>query len=130
MAHDAAFAQLERQPRVAPAFLDGAMKAASYIGTLQETSQRPVGDDTDPELRKLASVTIETLLTEEFPDIRPPANVAERSALQARLRALVLHLRGNTTSAVAGMPLAEAELADVLKAMGEEPEAKKLFCRD
>jgi len=128
MAHDAAFAPLERQPRVAPPFLDGAMKAASYIGTLRDTAQRPVSDDTDPELRKLAGVKVETFMTEEFPDIRPPANVAERSALRARLRTLVLHLQGDTTTAK--LPLAAAEIADVLKAMGDGPEAKRLFCRD
>src|SRR5262249_13094174 len=128
MAHDAAFAPLERQPRVAPPFLDGAMKAASYIGTLRDTAQRPVSDDTDPELRKLAGVKVETFMTEEFPDIRPPANVAERSALRARLRTLVLHLQGDTTTAK--LPLAAAEIADVLKATGDGPEAKRLFCRD
>jgi len=130
MAHDVAFAPLERQPRVAPPFLDGAMKAASYIGTLHETSQRPVSDDTDPDQRKLAGVKVETFLTEEFPDIRQPANVAERSALQARHRTLVLHLMGDTTTAAAKLPLAAAEIADVLKAMGNGPEAKRLFCRD
>jgi hypothetical protein len=69
-------------------------------------------------------------MTEEFPDIRQPANVAERRALQARFRTLVLHLKGQTTSAVAGMPLAATDLSDLLKAVGEEPEAKRLFCRD
>jgi hypothetical protein len=130
MAHDAAFAPLERQPRAAPTFLDGAMKAASYMDSLGEAVRRPVSDDTDPEQRKLASVKVEMLLTEEFQDIPQPANVAERSALQARWRTLVLHLRGNTTAVGPGMPLAEAELADLAKAMGEGPEAKKLFCRN
>jgi hypothetical protein len=124
---DPAFARLRTGEHAAPAFLDDAAKVASYLVTMNEALFRPVPDERDPESRKLAAVPLETIMTEQFPDIRVPTTVAEVEALARRFRTLASRLKGE---AAVGIPLTAQEFAAFARATSDDPEAKRLFCQD
>jgi hypothetical protein len=123
---DPAFAPLRNQPRIAPKYLDEAAKVASYYQALAEAF-RAIADERDPERRKLAGVPVETVLTEQFADLRKPATLAERIALEQRFETLVLRVAGQLTASP-GLPLTDGEIEAFIRATGKDPEAMRLFC--
>ena len=129
-ADDPAFASLRDRPRTVPSFLDDAAKAASYFMALSEAAGAWVqGEQTVTGLRNPADVSVERFLLEHFPDIRAPSTAAERARSSKRNRDLTLRLRGETVG-TGFPPLTDRELAALARASGDDPEAKRLFCRD
>jgi hypothetical protein len=126
-AADPAFAVLRTGQHAAPDFLDDFLKAASYGAALADAAVSPVPDDPDPVQRQRAAVRLDPIMTETFPDIRPPANTAEREALRTRFEAFRARTRGE--GAAVQFPLGDAEFAAFARARAGDAETRKLFCR-
>ena len=129
-ANDPAFASLRDRPRAVPAFLDDAAKAASYFVPLDEARHAWVrGEQTATGLRNPADVPVERFLIAQFPDISMPSTEAEKEPLRKRMLDMILRLRGETVG-TGVHPLTDRELTALARASGDDPEAKRLFCRD
>lgn len=133
-----AFALLPRAPgAAAPPFLDRYLRAASYLMTLSAMAKVPVADD--PAGRDFLGKDTEQLMIEEFPGVQQPVTLADVARLKAQIAAIETRVRlklkeragGGPAPVTPGKPtISDAEIDAFAQAAGEEPEAKKLFCRD
>ena len=126
-ASDPAFVVLRTGQHAAPDFLDDFLRAASYGSALADAAVSPVPDDPDPVQRQRAAVRLDPIMTETFPDIRPPASTAEREAMRTRFDAFRARARGEGTTVQ--FPVSDAEFAAFSRARAGDPETRKLFCR-
>ena len=87
-----------------------------------EVSRRPLDFATQ-------HVPVERFLIAQFPDISMPSTEAEKEPLRKRMLDMILRLRGETVG-TGVHPLTDRELTALARASGDDPEAKRLFCRD
>ncbi|MDB5601598.1 MAG: hypothetical protein JWN71_3642 [Xanthobacteraceae bacterium] len=139
-ARDAAFAPLRRSSAAAPDFVPRYLHIASYLAAIDAMLAVPTADD--PDARALIGFSPETLMFEHFEDVREPGSLADKKALHARMVYLERRWRGETPEAAQaeaakfsnGAPVqaavGAAEIAALSKVLSDDPEAKKLFCRD
>lgn len=136
-ARDPAFAVLRPDRPPAPDFLDAYLKVASYLITLESMSVRPTPDD--PAAKRFIGHDTEEIMVEEFSDVRLPVTAADGRALRAKIAFVMAKARGTAAAGgpAAAVPAAPgrlavspAEIAAFSRGLGDQPEAKKLFCRE
>lgn len=129
-ANDAGFAALRTSgPQQVPAFLDNAMKVSGYYEALQQAASALLPDDELIQGGKLGKLTVERFMVERVADFPRPSNEKERALLVAYFRIFTLRLRGEPLGK-AKLPFTDERLAALRRAMGDGPEAKRLFCLD
>jgi hypothetical protein len=128
-ARDPAFAALKPQQPAAADLVEAYLKVASYLAALDSMSVRPTPDD--PAGRKFMGHETEEIMVEEFADARLPVTVADSRALRAKIAFVMQKARG---AAPEGAPprlaVSDAEIAAFGRALGDDADAKRLFCRD
>lgn len=128
-ARDAAFKTLRPKEPVTPDFLEPFLKVASYLTTLDSMRVRPTPDD--PAGRKYIANETEEILAEEFTDARLPVTAADARALASKLAFVMAKARGDTASLPRPqLAVSDAEITAFGRALGDDPDAKRLFCRN
>jgi hypothetical protein len=128
-ARDAAFAAVRPANPVSPPFLDSYLRVASYLVTLDSMSVRPTPDD--PAARAYMAHETEEIMIEEFADARLPVSVAESRALRAKVAFVMQRAGGGTPNGAAPrLSVSDAEIGAFGRGLGDEPDAKRLFCRE
>ena len=125
-------------PSRAPAdFLDRYIKVASYLMTLDAMIKFPIMDD--PVSRPFIGSEPEQLLVEEFPGVTPPATAADVQRLKAQVAAIEGRVREKLKEFSGGGPasaggarggMSDADISAFALAASEDPEAKRMFCRE
>jgi hypothetical protein len=141
-ARNAAFASLRDEPVTVPDFFEQYLRAASYVAVLDSLIKRPTADDRDPKARDLIAYEPEELMAEHFDGLTVPARLSDKQRLQVLAAAIAHRVRpktaadpGHNTSALAldvplKISLSNAEIAALTRAASNDPDAKKMFCRD
>lgn len=128
-ASDPAFAPLRSDKAAAPGFLAAYLRVASYLNTLDSLSVRPTPDD--PAGRRYLGYETEEIMVEEFPDTRLPVSASESRELRARIALVMQRASGGTVEGPRPrLPVSDGEIAAFGRALGDDPEAKRLFCRE
>lgn len=118
-----------------PDWLERYLRAASYLMALDAKSKFPIMED--PATRPFIGSEPEQLLVEDFPGMRQPATAADVqqlksqiASIESRVRDKMKEMAGGGTAAPARGAISDAEVAAFAFAAGEDPEAKRMFCRD
>jgi hypothetical protein len=128
-ARDPAFAALRPQQPAGADLVEPYLKVASYLASLDSMSVRPTPDD--PAARRFISHETEEIMVEEFTDARLPVTAADSRALRAKIAFVMQKARGGGAEGPAPrVAVSEAEIAAFGRALGDDPDAKRLFCRD
>jgi hypothetical protein len=124
-------------PAPGPAeWLERYLRAASYLMTLDARSKFPIIED--PASRPFIGHEPEQLLVEEFTGVTPPATLADMQRLKAQIASIEGRVRDKLKELSGGGPapaggraaLSDAEIAAFATAASEDPEAKRMFCRE
>lgn len=127
----------ERSSPPSPEWLDRYLRAASYLMTLDAMAKFPILED--PSTRPFIGSEPEQLLVEDFPGVTAPATRAETQRLNAQIATIEMRVRDKMKELAGGGPapanapraaISDAEVAAFAFAASEDPEAKRMFCRD
>lgn len=128
-ARDPAFAALRPQQPAAADLVQAYLKVASYLAALDSMSVRPTPDD--PAGRKFISYETEEIMVEEFADARLPVTAGDSRALRAKIAFVMQKARGGAPEGPSPrLAVSDAEIAAFGRALGDDADAKRLFCRD
>jgi len=141
-AGDAAFAPLRTGRHAVPAFLNDYLRLASYRSSLGAMGALATADDPNADRRKLASLTVETLMVERFKDVDTPRAAADARRYRAQAAFIDQRAKGVSpqeanvvASALNGGPpvtvaATGAEFSALMRVATRDAEAKRLFCAE
>ena len=120
-----------------PDWLERYLRAASYLMALDAKAKFPIIED--PATRPFIGSEPEQLLVEDFPGMTQPATLADVQRLKGQIAVIEMRVRdkmkemaggGTAPAGGARAAISDAEVAAFAFAAGEDPEAKRMFCRD
>lgn len=120
-----------------PDWLERYLRAASYLMALDAKAKFPIIED--PATRPFIGSEPEQLLVEDFPGMTQPATLtdvqrlkSQIAAIEARVRDKMKEMAGGGVAPAGGAraAISDAEVAAFAFAASEDPEAKRMFCRD
>jgi hypothetical protein len=117
-------------------WLERYLRAASYLMTLDARAKFPIMED--PASRPFIGNEPEQLLVEDFPGVTAPATLSDVQRLKAQIGLIEARVRDKQKELAGGGPapasarsaLSDPEIAAFALAASEDPEAKRMFCRD
>jgi hypothetical protein len=117
-------------------WLERYLRAASYLMTLDARSKFPIIEDAAS--RPFIGHEPEQLLVEEFPGLVPPATLADMQRVKGQIAAIEGRVRDKMKEFAGGGPapggartaLSDAEITAFAFAASEDPDAKRMFCRE